>query len=153
MSHTAWIQQAESDLAAAKILCGASHHSQAIWLAGQAVEKAHKAILAALGLRYEERHYKQLGHRTAEISELLPRALHEPVDPQVGTMLVKLETRALASRYLAPAPTTGTGATQVIAPASSVTTSQQDIADAERLITWCRDRIQRAVRAEQAMKP
>lgn len=152
MSHTAWIQQAESDLAAAKLLAGANHHSQAVWLAGQSVEKAHKAILVALGLRYEERHFKQLGHRTAELSELLPAALHEPANPQVATMLVKLEARALASRYPLPASTEA-GPAQLIAPALSVTTSRQDIADAERLIAWCRERIQRAIRAEQAMRP
>jgi len=34
----------------------------------------------------------------------------------------------------------------------SVTTSQQGIVDAERLIAWFRERIQRAIQAEQAMR-
>ena len=65
MSHSAWMLQAESDLAAAKILSAAHQHSQAVWLAGQAVEKAHNSILAALGLRYEERHFRKLGHQSS----------------------------------------------------------------------------------------
>jgi len=95
MSHAAWMRQAESDLAAAKILSRENCHSQAVWLAGQAVEKSHKAILVALGLRYEEKHYKYLGHTTSEISKLLPAALHEPVDPQVATAPLRLDTPPL----------------------------------------------------------
>jgi hypothetical protein len=79
MSHDAWIQQAESDLEAAKVLSHSAFHSQAVWLAAQAVEKAHKAILAALGLRYEDKHFKRLGHGTGEIADLLPVTLHEPI--------------------------------------------------------------------------
>ncbi len=44
MSHQPWLEQAESDLDAAKILSIHGFHSQAVWLAAQAVEKAHKAI-------------------------------------------------------------------------------------------------------------
>jgi HEPN domain-containing protein len=58
MSHAPWLIQAESDLVAATVLSDANYHAQAIWLAGQAVEKAHKAIVSALGLRYEEKHFK-----------------------------------------------------------------------------------------------
>lgn len=151
MSHAAWMRQAESDLAAAKILSRENCHSQAVWLAGQAVEKSHKAILVALGLRYEEKHYKYLGHTTSEISKLLPAALHEPVDPQVATMLVTLENRAIASRYPAPPQNGGQGAAPLVAPAESVTSSQREVDDAERLIAWCRDRIERALRAVQTM--
>ena len=64
MSHAVWLEQAEDDLKAAHVLSGAGHHSQAIWLASQAVEKGHKAILVALGLRYEDKHFKKLGHST-----------------------------------------------------------------------------------------
>lgn len=153
MSHAPWIQQAESDLDAAEFLSGAGHHSQAVWLAAQAVEKAHKAILAALGLRYEDKHFKHLGHGIAEISKLLPAALHEPVDPQISKMVATLESRALASRYPAPAQTSGAGPGMVVAPASSITGSGDDVADAQKLLDWCRDRIERAVRASQAMRP
>ncbi len=153
MSHSAWTQQAQSDLAAAKVLSAANHHCQAVWLAGQAVEKAHKAILAALGLRYEDKHYKQLGHGTGEISRLLPATLHDPIDPQIARMVAALEARALASRYPAPAQTAGKGTPQLVAPAASVAASDQDVADAQQLLDWCQDRVARALRASEAMKP
>ncbi len=147
------MQQAESDLAAAKILSGANYHSQAVWLAGQAVEKAHKAVLAALGLRYEERHYKQLGHATTDISGLLPKELHAPPDPQVALMVATLQRRALDCRYPAPAQTVGKRAGPLIAPAFLFTISQRDIADAEKLVDWCKERVTRALCAVQSMKP
>ena len=99
MSHVVWLEQADNDLKAASALSAVGHHSQAVWLAGQAVEKAHKAIIAAMGLQYEERHFKHLGHGTGEISRMLPDALHQPHDPQIAVMVNTLETRALASRY------------------------------------------------------
>jgi HEPN domain-containing protein len=108
MSHAAWFEQAESDLRAARILSDANLHSQAIWLASQAVEKGHKAILAALGLRYEDKHFKHLGHGTGEIAKLLPEALQEPIDTNVARMVASLETRAAASRYPAPVRWQGT---------------------------------------------
>lgn len=137
----------------AKVLSGANYHSQAVWLAGQAVEKAHKAILAALGLRYEDKHYKMLGHATLDISKLLPEMLHEPIDPRIAEMIIGLTARALASRYPAPAPIVGTSAAHLVAPAQSITASQDVVADAERLLGWCRDRIARALLAAQAMRP
>lgn len=51
MSHDVWLEQTSDDLKAAHVLNGASHYAQAVWLAAQSVEKAHKAILAALGLQ------------------------------------------------------------------------------------------------------
>jgi HEPN domain-containing protein len=153
MSHAAWIEQAESDLKAAEILSSSTFHSQAVWLAAQAVEKGHKAILAALGLRYEDKHFKHLGHGTAEIAKLLPEALHEPVDPEVARMVASLETRALASRYPAPAKAVGALSAQSLAPAVSITASQRDVADAQQLLDWCRIRIARATSAVLAMKP
>ncbi|NJM10391.1 MAG: HEPN domain-containing protein [Bdellovibrionaceae bacterium] len=135
MHHEAWIKQAESDISAAKLLSHQKFHSQAVWLSGQAVEKAHKAILAALGLRYEDRDYKKFGHTTNDISRLLPEALHEPVDPQVAKMLATLEARANASRY--PAFSQG----KFVPPTVSVTSSQQDVDDAQALVGWCQDRI------------
>lgn len=153
MSYQAWLQQADSDLDAAHALSQINHHSQAIWLAAQAVEKAHKAILVALGLRYADRHFKHLGHSTTEISNLLPSSLHDPVDPRLAQMLADLESRSNASRYPAPAQTISGGPVQIVAPAMSMTSSQQDIADARVLLDWCRDRIARAVRAELALRP
>ena len=153
MSHAAWLQQAESDLEASRVLSAARHHSQAVWFAAQAVEKAHKAILAALGLRYEERHYKHLGHNTAEIARLLPEALHEPPDPQIAEMVSTLESSAGSSRYPAPAQTTGAGVARVVAPAARIVASRLEIENAMHLLDWCRERIARAVRAARVMKP
>ena len=150
MSHAAWLQQAESDLSAAKVLSAADHHAQAVWLAAQAVEKAHKAILVALGLRYEDRHFKHLGHSTGEISKLLPEGLHEPLDPQIAGMVASLERRSATSRYPAPSPSPP-GA--MVAPATSFTDSRLELDDADRLLDWCRKRIERAQRATAAMKP
>ena len=152
MSHAAWIQQAESDLAAAKVLNAASHHSQAVWFAAQAVEKAHKAVLVALGLRYEDKHFIKLGHSTGEISKLLPAALHEPIDLQIADLVLDLETRARESRYPIP-DRIGNGPAVMIAPAVSITKSAEDIEAAELLLGWCRERIKRAERAVEAMKP
>src|SRR5262245_23113609 len=114
MSHAAWLQQAESDLKAAEILSESRLHSQAVWLSAQAVEKGHKAILAALGLRYEEKHFKHLGHGIAEIAKLLPEELHEPIDPEVARMVASLEARALASRYPLPDRAAGSGSARLV---------------------------------------
>ncbi len=153
MSHTSWLRQAESDLEAARTLSDANYHSQAIWLAGQAVEKAHKAIIVALGLQYQEKHFKQLGHATGEISRLLPAALQAPLDPEIAVLVVSLEQRAVASRYPAPEQTVGRRVADLVAPAESLKDSQQDVASAAKLLDWCRDRIVRAQSAVQAMRP
>ena len=149
MSHTAWMLQAESDLEAAKLLTANNHHAQAVWFAGQAVEKAHKAILVALGLRYEEKHFKQLNHSTSEVAKLLPAALHDPVDAQIAVIVSTLEMRAMGSRY----PSPKAGASVWTAPVTAIGPSAQDVADAERLLTWCRERVARAINATAAMKP
>src|SRR4051794_34202900 len=95
--------QAESDLEAARILSASGYHSQAIWLAAQAVEKAHKAILFALGLRYGEAALKQLSHKISDVAALLPEALQEPTDPQVAAAISILQTTANDVRYPTPA--------------------------------------------------
>jgi HEPN domain-containing protein len=146
------MDQAESDLAASKLLSTAGLHAQAIWCAAQAVEKGHKAILAALGLRYEDRHFKNLGHSTGEVAKLLPAALHEPVDPQIALLIAALETRASSSRYPSPVKS-GAGAVVLEAPAKTMTDSTKDVSDAGQLLGWCRERILRAARATTAMGP
>jgi HEPN domain-containing protein len=158
MNHIPWMQQAENDLAAAKVLSAANHHSQAVWFAEQAVEKGHKALLAALGLRYEETHYKKLGHDIGGISNLLPQELHEPSDLQVALRLATLKKRTEVCRYPSPPQSAGKPSQQqqqqqLVAPAQFFVSSQQDVADAEFLLQWCRDRIVRALRAAQAMRP
>ncbi len=160
MSHAPWMQQAESDLAAAKVLSAANHHSQAVWFAEQAVEKGHKALIAALGLRYDVDQYKDLGHKLSDISGVLPQELHEPANPHVAVLLLTLEKKSNVCRY--PSPPQSAGKTskqqeqplpQLVAPADSFVSSQQEVADAELLVQWCRDRIPRALRAAQAMRP
>ena len=46
----AWLRQAENDLAAARVTASGNFHAQACYLAGQAAEKALKALLVATGL-------------------------------------------------------------------------------------------------------
>jgi HEPN domain-containing protein len=46
----AWLRQAENDLEAARVTAGQGFHAQACYLAGQAAEKALKAVLVAAGL-------------------------------------------------------------------------------------------------------
>lgn len=152
MSHVAWLRQAESDFEAAETLSKAGLHSQAVWFASQAVEKGHKAILAALGMRYEEKHFKQLGHRTGEIASLLPAALHQPLDPEIAKLIVTLEARASGSRYPAPSQKAGKPS-ELVAPAVAIVDSQRDVEGAKRLLEWCRERIQRALKAAEMMKP
>lgn len=147
--HTPWLTQAESDLKAARVLSEGGLHSQAIWFAGQAVEKAHKAVLVALGLRYTEKQFKQLSHATSEVAGLLPEALHAPVDADVGALVTTLENAAMNSRY--PKPThSGQPWT---APCESTESSDQEVRDAARLVEWCRARIARALAAVTAMRP
>lgn len=150
MNHAPWLEQAEDDVAAARVLSAANQHSQAVWLASQAVEKAHKAILAALGMRYEEKHFKSLGHATSEIANLLPEALHEPVDPNVATMVTTLETLARSSRY--PAPVQRDGPTQLLAPCKRITSSEREVHDAALLLHWCQERVRRALLAVASMR-
>ena len=153
MSHSPWLFQADSDLDAAKLLSTAGFHSQAVWFAAQAVEKAHKAIVAALGLRYEDKHYKQLGHGTGDIAKMLPAALHEPADPAVASMVSQLENRALSCRYPGLKQIVAGAPPQLVAPTDSFKSSAQDVEDAATLLDWCRQRIGRAVKAVAVMKP
>jgi HEPN domain-containing protein len=46
----AWLRQARSDLNAARCMAGEAFHAQACYLAGQAAEKALKALLVAAGI-------------------------------------------------------------------------------------------------------
>lgn len=145
MNHGAWFKQAESDLAAARLLSEQMLHSQAIWLCSQAVEKGHKALLAALGLGYQERHFKQLGHDTAGIARLLPENLQIPNDPSVAERLAALSRRAARARY--PEDPNG------VAPCDDLQDSAEEIQAAEVLVGWCREKMPRAVRAAEAMLP
>ena len=46
----AWLRQARSDLDAARCMAAEAFHAQACYLAGQAAEKALKALLVAAGI-------------------------------------------------------------------------------------------------------
>ncbi len=136
------MEQAESDLVAAEKLSALDMHSQAIWLAAQAIEKGHKAILVAVGLQFDDGHFKKFGHKTKELAAILPSTLQEPFDPAIADALANLEKRANDSRY----------PVGKIAPARRFTDSATEIADARRLMEWCRERVERASRAAMAMK-
>jgi HEPN domain-containing protein len=147
-----WLDQAESDLQAAKVLSVGRCHSQSVWFASQAVEKAHKAILLALGLRADEHLLKKLGHETSAIAALLPDALHQPTDPSIAADVAMLEERGRTSRY----PTirrAGSQPPQWIAPDQETTDSVALLSTATRLVEWCKARIQRAEQAVKAMGP
>lgn len=149
MSHQPWLRQAQADLEAARALSRAGHHAQAVWLAAQAVEKAHKAILVVLG--HDTSGFKKLSHKTSEIRKLLPETLRAPPDPELGASVGELEKRGETCRYPAPSQPSGGKSKAVVAPSDFMTDSTKDIADAERLIAWCVDRIARAQRGVAAM--
>jgi HEPN domain-containing protein len=153
MSHAAWLVQAESDLEAGKLLSANGYHSQAVWLAAQAVEKAHKAILFALGLRVSEELLRQLSHKISQVADLLPESLQEPRNPLVSEAISALQLLATTSRYPTPAtPVRPKQAPQpAVAPAMRIAASQAELADADMLVTWCRERITRALEAAQTM--
>lgn len=151
MNHEPWLDQAEDDLDAARTLSGAGKHSQAVWLAAQAVEKAHKAILISLGLQFQEKHFKSMGHNIASVQALLPLPLLEPFDADVAKVATLLETRGMASRYPAPDNKDGSLSVWGPAPRQVIRDSQQDIEDATRLLEWCKARIGRAQRGVAAM--
>ncbi len=162
MSHRAWIRQAESDLQAAEALSGRGFHSQAVWLATQAVEKGHKAILAALGLQLEDRHYKNFGHDITGLSQVLPDELQEPRDAGIAREIVTLQALASSCRYPQPSRRSGPPASTttapaesappaLIAPADSFRESSVAVTAARTLLDWCKDRVARARRGLSAM--
>jgi HEPN domain-containing protein len=151
VNHLPWIQQAERDLAAAKLLSGSGYHEHAVWFASQSVEKGYKSILVAIGLQYEESHFKKVfGHDTNTVANLLPEALLRPIDPEANMARSNslLESRANISRYPKP---TKEGIWK--APFDSIQDSKKEIADCESILEWCKQRVIRAVAAQQAMEP
>ncbi len=61
----AWIRQAQSDLQAAQVTAPEGFHAQACYLAGQAAEKALKALLVAAGIT------PPYSHSLEKLTELL----------------------------------------------------------------------------------
>ena len=112
------------------------------WLTAQAVEKAHKAILVALGLQFEEEHFKRtFGHKIGVISKVLPEALREPTDPTIANKVAALERKAADCRYPGPLQLIPGGAVAITAPSVRITSSQQEIADGDALVQWCKERV------------
>lgn len=72
MNHEEWFAQATDDFKAANLLLREGHYSQAIWLAEQSAEKAHKSLFFALGLRTGDKALKTYGHFVDEVAEELP---------------------------------------------------------------------------------
>jgi HEPN domain-containing protein len=155
MTHAAWMEQAEADLHAAKILSAGGCHSQAVWLAAQAVEKAHKAILFALGLRLSEDVLKKMSHKISGVADSLPESLQEPLDPQVGGAIASLQNLAESCRYPTPAGPLRPQKVPApaVAPAARISASQVEVDDAEMLVGWCRARVARAIKAVESMRP
>lgn len=72
-------------------------------------------------------------------------------------MLLTLEKKSNVCRYPSPAQSAGKTSKQqtlpqLVSPADSFVSSQQEVADAELLLQWCRDRIPRALQNERQQR-
>lgn len=146
----AWRRQAEDDVAAAKQLIGL-HPSQAIWLASQASEKAHKALLFALGLNVGEETLKRFGHDVGELLDVLPAALLMPKDAKHAERVNTLQELGDQTRY----PSLRGGG-NVIAPCDHgplKASAKTHVDRAEEVLRWCAERETRARAGARAMKP
>ncbi len=81
----AWIRQAHSDLDAARVTAGQGFHAQACYLAGQAAEKALKALLVAAGITPPYSHSLQklvevIEEQGLSLSSRYPQGDEAPVD-------------------------------------------------------------------------
>lgn len=152
MSFEAWFGQAEDDLNASKVLLAGGHPSQAIWLATQASEKAHKALLFALGLKITDDTFKKgFGHKVGVLVASLPDELQAPVDTAMARAVSALDNVQDQCRY--PALRGGV----LVAPYKHVAFGEPQAKDfvekAASLLDWCQDRARRARVAVGAMKP
>jgi len=88
----AWLRQADNDLEAARLTAGQGFHAQACYLAGQADEKALKAVLVAAGLT------PPYSHSLERLAQLLR---DQGVDTQTleGLQLKALTRMNSESRY------------------------------------------------------
>lgn len=88
----AWIRQAHNDLEAARLTASQGFHAQACFLAGQAAEKALKALLLAAGIT------PPYGHSLEKLVELLrEQGLQQPALTDLP--LKPLTRMNSASRY------------------------------------------------------
>jgi HEPN domain-containing protein len=152
MSYLAWLSQAQSDLSAAKLMSANNFHSQALWLLSQSIEKAHKAILIALGLELNEKVLKALGHDVGEILKMIPLNLRLTLEAEIKQNIVNLTTNGEKSRYPAISQNKLYGPPVIVAPADEIRSSQKELGEAEEILVWCKSRIERALRANEAMK-
>lgn len=152
MSFDAWFGQAEDDLKASKVLLAGGHPSQAIWLATQASEKAHKALLFALGLKLTDDTFRKgFGHKVGVLVASLPDELQAPVEAATAGAVSALDNVQDQCRYPAIR-----GAV-LVAPYKHVAFGESQAKDfvekAASLLVWCQDRARRARVAVDAMKP
>ncbi len=152
MSFDAWFGQAEDDLKASKVLLAGGHPSQAIWLATQASEKAHKALLFALGLKITDDTFKKgFGHKVGLLVASLPDELQAPMDTNIASAVTALDNVQDQCRY--PAIRGGV----LVAPYKhgpfGASEAKGFVEQAASLLDWCQDRARRARVAVNAMKP
>lgn len=149
MTHLVWFSEADADLAAATSLRDNGFYPQSVWLCTQAAEKAHKALLFALGLNVTEEHLKKFGHTMTAIAGLLPVELQEPKDPAIAGHVTSLDSFVATSRYprRAAGSWTGPGSLHNQAGATDAVVS------ATALVAWCRERSLRCLAARQHLLP
>lgn len=152
MSFEAWFGQAEDDLNASKVLLAGGHPSQAIWLATQASEKAHKALLFALGLKITDDTFKKgFGHKVGVLVASLPDELQAPVDTAMARAVSALDNVQDQCRY--PALRGGVLVSPYQHVAFGKSQAKDFVEQAASLLAWCEDRARRARVAVDAMKP
>jgi HEPN domain-containing protein len=123
-----WLRQAEADLAAARHARAGGHHEWAAFGSQQAAEKALKAL-------YQKLHLDAWGHVLTDLLGQLPE------DMRSDGALVDA-AKALDKHYI---PTRYPNGFERGAPADFYTATEADraLADAERIIDWCRRQINR----------
>jgi HEPN domain-containing protein len=121
-----WLRQADADLAAARHARAGAHYEWAAFGAQQAAEKALKAL-------YQKRHLDAWGHVLTHLLAGLPDA------SAAGADIVDA-AKALDKHYI---PTRYPNGFERGAPADFYTAGEADraLADAERLIEFCRRQI------------
>jgi HEPN domain-containing protein len=123
-----WLRQADADLAAARHARTGGHHEWAAFGAQQAAEKALKAL-------YQKLHLDAWGHVLTELVARLPQDVGAPQE-------ISDAAKALDKHYI---PTRYPNGFERGAPADFYTAAEADraVADAERVIEFCRRQIDR----------
>lgn len=149
MSFEEWFAQAQDDLTAAKVLLQESQFPQAVWFAEQAVEKAYKSLLFALGVRASEKVLKAYGHGVEKLAEAMPVLFGTGA---TAAELTELSQMAEHCRYPSDATAEDGSALGLRAPCRhptfDVAAAAEAIGVAERVLDWARER---AVWARQGL--